>query len=142
MRLWSIHSKYLDSKGLVANWREGLLAKKVLQNRTKGYKQHPQLLRFKRHKNTITLINTYLYYIYLESLKRGYKFDLDKVGETNIKLKIHVNDKQIEYEFKHLMEKLKARDFKKYEELTKCSKIETNPLFLVKKGGVEEWERL
>jgi hypothetical protein len=31
MRLWSLHPRYLDAKGLQAVWREGLLAKKVLQ---------------------------------------------------------------------------------------------------------------
>ncbi|MEM3714836.1 MAG: pyrimidine dimer DNA glycosylase/endonuclease V [Nitrososphaeria archaeon] len=40
MRLWSIHPKYLDQKGLVACWREGLLAKKVLLGKVKGYKNH------------------------------------------------------------------------------------------------------
>ncbi|MDI3502728.1 MAG: hypothetical protein PWR13_285 [Archaeoglobi archaeon] len=35
MRLWSIHSKYLDAKGLVAVWREGLLAKKYWKEKLK-----------------------------------------------------------------------------------------------------------
>jgi len=43
MRIWSLHPKYLDSKGMVALWREALLAKQVLLNKTKGYKNHPQL---------------------------------------------------------------------------------------------------
>jgi hypothetical protein len=47
MRIWSIHPKYLDIKGLVALWREALLAKHVLEGRTKGYRNHPQLDRFK-----------------------------------------------------------------------------------------------
>ncbi len=46
MRLWLIPPKYLDCKGLVALWREGFLAKKVLSNQTRGYKNYPQLLRF------------------------------------------------------------------------------------------------
>jgi hypothetical protein len=41
MRLWSIHPEYLDAKGLVALWREALLAQNVLQCNTKGYKKHP-----------------------------------------------------------------------------------------------------
>lgn len=60
MRLWSLHPVYLDSKGLVALWREGLLAKKVLQGRTKGYKNHPQLLRFKTLDDSINAISLYL----------------------------------------------------------------------------------
>ena len=41
MKLWSIHPKYLDAKGLVALWREALLAQKVLDGKTEGYKNHP-----------------------------------------------------------------------------------------------------
>jgi hypothetical protein len=33
MRIWSLHPKYLDSKGLVALWRESLLAKNVLRDK-------------------------------------------------------------------------------------------------------------
>lgn len=43
MRLWSLHPQYLDAKGLVALWREGLLAQAVLAGQTRGYKRHPQL---------------------------------------------------------------------------------------------------
>jgi hypothetical protein len=37
MRLWTLHPRYLDSQGLVALWREGLLAQAVLRNRTRGF---------------------------------------------------------------------------------------------------------
>ena len=60
MRLWSIHPKYLDSKGLVAVWREGLLARSVLDGKTKGYKNHPQLIRFKNQKEPLLFLDTYL----------------------------------------------------------------------------------
>ncbi|MGA2330816.1 MAG: pyrimidine dimer DNA glycosylase/endonuclease V [Syntrophales bacterium] len=46
MRLWSLHPGYVDARGLVALWREGMLARKVLQHQTKGYKNHLQLHRF------------------------------------------------------------------------------------------------
>jgi len=46
MRIWSLHPKYLDAKGLVALWRDALLARHVLQGKTTGYKNHPQLNRF------------------------------------------------------------------------------------------------
>ena len=38
MRLWSLRPKYLDSQGLVALWREGLLAQAVLRGKTRGYR--------------------------------------------------------------------------------------------------------
>ena len=37
IRIWTLHPKYLDAKGLVAVWREALLAKHVLENKAKGY---------------------------------------------------------------------------------------------------------
>jgi hypothetical protein len=47
MRIWSVHPRYLDRQGLTAGWREGLLAQKVLTGTTKGYRNHPQLRRFR-----------------------------------------------------------------------------------------------
>jgi len=47
MRLWSLHPSYLDPQGLVAVWREGLLAQAVLRGQTTGYTRHPQLARFR-----------------------------------------------------------------------------------------------
>ncbi|MEM2946822.1 MAG: pyrimidine dimer DNA glycosylase/endonuclease V [Candidatus Bathyarchaeia archaeon] len=85
MRLWSIHPKYLDAKGLVSLWREGLLAKKILEGRSKGYANHPQLLRFKMYEKPVMLIDAYLYQVYLEAKRRGYRFNKTKVEHQNIK---------------------------------------------------------
>ena len=38
MRLWSLHPRYFDSKGLTAAWREALLARAVLTGQTRGYR--------------------------------------------------------------------------------------------------------
>ena len=81
MRLWTINFKYLDAKGLVALWREALLAKNVLAGLTKGYKNHPQLDRFYAHENAREAINAYLAEVYAQACARGYKFDAAKVGE-------------------------------------------------------------
>ena len=124
MRLWSIHPKYLDSKGLVALWREALLAKKVLQNKTKGYKDHPQLYRFKSQPLPVYSLNVYLKAIYIESKKRNYNFNQNKVGEVSRGNKISVTTDQITYEFNHLLKKLKKRDsirYNKYKEISDCS---------------------
>ena len=47
MRIWSVHPSQLDRAGLVACWRETLLAQAVLSGRTQGYQNHPQLVRFR-----------------------------------------------------------------------------------------------
>lgn len=139
MRLWSIHPMYLDRQGLLAVWREGLLAKKVLQGATKGYKNHPQLDRFKNAHNPLAAIDLYLVYIASEALKRGYNFDLSKAKRTNHP-KISVTDEQIAFERQHLYNKLKARDTDRLKKLEKIPKV--HPLFVVVSGSVEEWEKL
>jgi hypothetical protein len=140
MRLWSIHPKYLDSKGLSGLWREALLAKKVLKGKTEKYKSHPQMNRFKG--KPIAFIDMYLKYIYEESCRRGYCFDKTRIGRNFTKKRIKVNSGQISYEFEHLKKKLKVRDKKRYKALLKIKRIEANPLFSVKKGPVEDWEKV
>ncbi|UQT44387.1 pyrimidine dimer DNA glycosylase/endonuclease V [Akkermansia muciniphila] len=80
MRLWSLHPSYLDAVGLVALWREGLLARKVLQGQTKGYTRHPQLIRFRETENPIHVLDFYLKTVHDESTRRGYNFDLSKIS--------------------------------------------------------------
>lgn len=141
MRLWSIHPKYLDTKGLLALWRESLLAKKVLQNKTKGYKNHPQLIRFKKHKSPILAINNYLAQIYTQAVKRKYKFDNTKFQYTKSISKIPVTSGQIKFEFNHLLNKLKSRDIKKYNQIKNTKNIQINPIFIKVKGDIESWEK-
>jgi hypothetical protein len=140
MRLWSIHPEYLDTRGLVTLWREGLLAQKVLLGETVGYKNHPQLIRFKKVNNSIGAIASYLRYIQEEAEKRGYKFNSNKIANKRITTKIFVNSGQVEYEFKHLLSKLKKRNSGLYIKLKNNKKVKQHPLFKMKKGGIEDWE--
>ena len=141
MRLWSIHPEYLDTKGLLAVWREGLLARKVLEGKTKGYKNHPQLERFKNTKDPVIYIDGYLYQILLEAKKRGYKFDESKVKNLELTDRIPVTQGQIEYEFQLLLNKLKKRNPEKYKEIVNINKIEVNPAFKLIEGEIEPWEK-
>lgn len=140
MRLWSIHPKYLDAKGLVALWREGLLAQNVLLGRTKGYKNHPQLSRFKERENPEAAIACYLRYVADEADKRGYKFNRDKIDGHGTCGSMPVNRGQLAYEFSHLLNKLKVRDPGRYKELEAVVEIETHPLFRTVEGGIAGWE--
>lgn len=141
MRLWSIHPKYLDCKGIVAVWREGLLAKKVLMGETNRYKTHPQLERFKKHKKPIDAIDTYLFHVWKESKNRCYNFDKGKIGKKITKEKIEVTIGQILYEFELLKMKVKKREISRYNDLLKTKKPETNPVFKIKNGYIESWEK-
>lgn len=142
MRLWSLHPKYLDAKGLVALWRESLLAKNVLLGNTKGYKNHPQLIRIKKADNPIDIINQYLLEIYKESQRRGYKFNKDKIDCEFIVSTIPVTIGQIQYEKKHLLKKLEIRDKNKFYELLREKELQSNPLFKIVPGEIEEWEKI
>jgi len=141
MRLWSLHPKYLDSKGLVALWREALLAKKVLEQKTKGYKHHPQLVRFKESEAPLAAINQYLQIVCDEASARQYHFDASKI-ETGYKNPscIKVTKGQLYYEVEHLLQKLKSRDQQKFKKLHKAKKFQAHPLFKIVNGNIEDWE--
>ena len=140
MRLWSIAPKYLDTKGLVAVWREGLLAKHVLEGKTKGYKNHPQLNRFKQSKNPLALINLYLIAVCQEATQRTYHFDASKLNWDFPLFQITVTQGQIDYEYQHLLKKLEHRDHKKYLHIKNTPNILPHPIFKVIKGAIEDWE--
>ena len=129
MRLWSIHPRYLDAAGLVALWRESLLAKKVLKGETLGYKNHPQLKRFRNHPRPQRAIANYLIEVWEESRRRGYNFDKRKIGRGGRIERIPVTRRQLRCEFRLICDKLKRRDRHKYRELLSVKKIECHPLF-------------
>ena len=142
MRLWTVHPKYLDSKGLVALWREGLLAKAVLEGKTKGYRQHPQLLRFREQENPQQLVCQYLRHVLAESKIRGYRFDAKKLPSTSADVEpIYESTGQLAYEWQHLLKKLATRDPERYRAIRR-EKPEPHPLFNLIEGGVKSWENV
>ncbi len=141
MRLWSVHPEYLDAKGLVALWREALLARKVLCGKTKGYKNHPQLLRFRASSDPVKSIDCYLQEVYRESVRRGYLFDAEKINWEKCEEKIPVTSGQLEYEKNHLLEKLEKRSEEQHKKLKNISVFKAHPFFHVIEGKVEKWEK-
>jgi hypothetical protein len=140
MRIWSIHPKYLDAKGLVAVWRETLLAKHVLEGKTKGYKNHPQLNRFKAAKNPVDTINQYLSEIFIEASNRNYNFSKQKIDWKFKISELTVTIGQLNYEVEHLLNKLQIRDTIKFEQLKTNITFDSHPLFKVIDGDIENWE--
>jgi len=141
MRLWSIHPKYLDSKGLVALWRESLLAQRVLEGGTRRYKNHPQLARFRAAPDPLSAVRTYLTLIASEARSRGYDFNEEKIGPVSKTMRLPVTSGQIEYERHHLLGKLKKRDPDQYRNLALQKRIDPHQLFTVVPGPVEPWEK-
>jgi hypothetical protein len=140
MRLWSLHPGYLDAKGLVALWREGLLAQKVLLGNTRGYKNHPQLTRFRNTGNPAGAIASYLRAIADEAARRGYHFDRRRIANRHYRGTLPVTQGQLDYELAHLRIKLQARAPEFYQQSKALTTPASHPLLRVVPGEVEAWE--
>ena len=141
MRLWSLHPRSLDSKGLVTLWREGLLARAVLLGKTKGYRFHPQLERFRARRDPVKALDCYLSRVLDEACERGYRFDASKIlyascGHQSAK----VTRGQLAYEWGHLLNKLQTRDPERWR-LNRNKRPAEHPCFCVVPGEIESWER-
>lgn len=141
MRLWSLHPKYLDPQGLVALWREALLAKAVLRGETRGYTRHPQLERFKAHPQPPLAINSYLAAVYDEAAKRGYSFDRSRIGPVRSIQRITVSSGQLAHEWGHLQRKLAMRSPALLALWRDLAWPVCHPLFQRRPGPVAPWER-
>ncbi|HXG42595.1 MAG TPA: pyrimidine dimer DNA glycosylase/endonuclease V [Dehalococcoidia bacterium] len=138
MRLWSLHPRYLDQQGLLALWREALLARAVLAGRTRGYRHHPQLERFRRCPDPLAALDAYLLHVRQEGLRRGYRFCAHDPAPGAFGLTVTTG--QLAYELEHLRRKLAVRA----PDWARClpqGLPEPHPLFRVVEGDVEPWER-
>lgn len=142
MRLWTVHPKYLDAQGLVALWREGLLALKVLRGLTRGYRNHPQLNRFRKSSRPVNAIKAYLWHVLQEAEVRGYVFDRSRIGgRATLPGKIPETTGQLDYEWQHLLNKLQRRQPQQYHRLKSIKRPQCHPLFRMTGGKVRDWEK-
>jgi hypothetical protein len=141
MRLWTLHPRYLDPQGLVALWRECLLARAVLRGQTRGYRHHPQLLRFRVHELPRSAINAYLGAVLTEAERRGYSFNARKVGPVRKGIVLRATRGQLDYEWRHLMAKLRRRSPRLHRQWRRERAPDPHPLFRIVPGNIESWER-
>ncbi len=141
MRLWSLHPRYLDTKGLVALWREALLAQAVLRGETRGYRNHPQLDRFKELRDPSAALARYLQDVHSEATARGYRFDGSKIHEADADARIAVSDGQLAYEWEHLQRKLQTRSPADFEKVAQLASPQLHPMFDLESGPIAAWER-
>ena len=141
MRLWTVHPRYLDAAGLVALWREALLARAVLRGRTAGYRHHPQLVRFREQDRPVTCLNQYLAAVYDEALRRGYSFDRTKLARPSVPEHMEETRGQLDHEWDHLLAKLRRRQPDAYRRLSSLARPVPHPLFRIVPGTVRDWER-
>lgn len=140
MRLWTLHPKYLDARGLVALWREALLAQAVLGEQTCGYTRHPQLIRFRNSPSPLESIASYLQAVHAEATRRGYCFDGTKIASIGCVEPIAVTRGQLFYEWEHLKVKLRVRGPSWLAGLKPSSRLDPHPLFHIVPGPIAEWE--
>jgi hypothetical protein len=141
VRIWSLHPRQLDRRGLIACWREALLAQAVLAGRTKGYTAHPQLLRFRSVPSAESAVGAYLTGLADEADRRGYRFDRTRIiSPARGEALLTVTDGQLAYEWMHLLAKLEKRspeDWRRWRD----SPPEPHPVFEVVSGPIADWER-
>lgn len=141
MRLWSLHPRYLDPAGLVAVWREGLLARAVLRGATTGYRHHPQLERFRATGRPVACLDAYLAAVYDEADRRGYRFDRGKIGSRRFRGRLAVTEGQVAFEWAHLRAKVRRRRPAHARALAGVGTPRAHPLFRVVPGAMAPWER-
>ena len=141
MRLWTLHPKYLDAVGLVALWREALLARAVIRGRTRGYRFHPQLERFRDCAAPRSALNAYLAAVHAEACARGYAFDPGKLGRVASHVRIEATQGQLHHEWSWLLDKLRLRNAAVHERIAGLPTPEAHPLFTIVEGPVCAWER-
>ena len=140
MRNWTLHPRYLDRQGLIALWREGLLAQAVLLGKTKGYVHHPQLIRFREQHSPVAGIATYLDAVQKEAQLRGYHFDATRIARCRMRNHISETRGQLQYEWSHLRAKLQRRSPDYLERIRHMAEPEPHPLFVIIPGDVRNWE--
>ena len=140
MRLWSLHPKYLDARGLTALWREALLAQAVLRGRTRGYRHHPQMQRFTAASAPRAAITSYLRAVHAEAERRGYRFDAGRIGRAGRIALLPVARAQLQYEWRHLQRKLAQRSPAWLATWSATSAPHAHPSFRVVRGAVAHWE--
>jgi hypothetical protein len=140
LRLWTLHPRYLDSRGLVALWREALLAQAVLDGKTRGYTHHPQLRRFQETPAPVATIAAYLRSVQAEATLRGYRFDASKIGPEQGASIITATRGQLDYEWQHLLAKLRVRDPAWLARVGSVAEPEPHPLFQLVPGPIADWE--
>jgi hypothetical protein len=141
MRLWSFHPRYLDTRGLVALWREALLAQKVLRGLTRGYRHHPQLLRFSAQPEPLKAIGAYLSAVWDEGSRRGYNFNREKIFNDTGAKKLPVPVGQVRHEWKLFLQKLCNRDRSAFYKTRGVTTPDIHPLFIKTRGGIAPWEK-
>ena len=115
----------------------------MLLGRTRGYKHHPQLQRFRGAADPVAFIAGYLRVVAEEAASRGYAFDAARIVVTSSPVRPIAETKgQLLYEWEHLGRKLARRSPEWYRDRVTGARPSAHPLFRIVAGGVRDWERI
>lgn len=140
MRPWSLHPSNLDRQGLTAAWREALFAQKVLRGETKGYRNHPQVERFRACEDPVAAVATFLHGVADDADRRGYTFDRTRIVAPAADVSIEVTDGQVAFEWAHLLAKLERRSPDDHARVVDGAPT-LHPMFRLVPGDIASWER-
>ena len=124
----------------MALWREALLAQRVLEGRTRGYRHHPQLDRFRACRDPVAAIGSYLRPILAEAVDRGYAFNASLIVSSRRLAAMEATDGQLRFEARHLRSKLAIRSPRLVGRVP-ARRADPHPLFRVVTGPRASWER-
>jgi hypothetical protein len=90
----------------------------------------------------LAAIDAYLASVLEAAERRGYAFDRGKIGAARDGVgTIGSTTGQLAYEWRHLLRKLERRSPAAYDMWRSVGAPEPHPLFTIREGPVESWER-
>jgi hypothetical protein len=109
---------------------------------TRGWRNHPQLDRFKDHSETMDAIGFYPLKIREEASFRGHSYDGSKIRRPINRVALtSITTGQLLYEFSLLLERTRLRMPAWHEKLREVYDLpKAYPLFEVVEGDVGRWE--
>ena len=116
-----------------------MLAQKVLAGKTRGYRHHPQLIRFQSQSRPLDSIGAFLRGLLDEAHRRGYRFDATKILSTKPVRRLAETEGQLLFEWEHLRSKLRVRSPLIFRHHQTIPRPEPHPLFRLVPGGGRDW---
>ena len=81
--------------------------------------------------------------VLIESEKRGYHFDKTKLPVQCIPVDFIMESQgQLDYEWQHLLKKLRVRNPDRFRSVSNVKSPDPNPIFRIVPGGISSWESI
>lgn len=132
MRIWKVHPKYLDQKGLSGQWFEAIIAKNSLISKDGYWYNNPQMDIFKNSEDPIDAVNSYLEEVWVEGIRRGYKFKSEYFDDYCPLVTIPITHEDLYSDMNLLGDRVHKRDIDWYNDIWMTGmRVVPHPLFKV-----------